>query len=167
MPEKLTPSRAAHHARLIAGTALSGALATVRKGKEVGHPYVSKVGVALDVDGSPLFLLSTLATHTQDLLADPRASLLVEATNPDDGSNPLQVARATLVGNLERLERGMDTSEKSRYLARHPSAAQYANFGDFSMWRMNVEKIHYVGGFGLAKWAKAAEYLSPTSGLKA
>ena len=165
MADKQSPVASARAARLIARAASSGALATVRKGKDAGRPYVSKVGMALAMDGSPLFLFSTLAAHTQDVLADPRASLLVEAPRPENTSNPLQAARASLVGRLEQISSETDDYERSRYLARHPSAVQYAGFGDFSMWRMHVEKVHYVGGFGLAKWAKDDDYLYSVPGL--
>ena len=166
MATKQTPRAAARNARLIARQVMFGALATLRQGGGDGPkgPYVSKVGVTLDMAGAPLFLFSTLATHTQDLLADPRASLLVEGP-AEDANNPLQSARATLVGKVERIDVQSDAAIRARYLTRHPSARTYAAFGDFSMWRMTVEKIHYVGGFGLSKWAKASDYLAPTPGL--
>lgn len=165
MAPKLSPSTAAREARLIARQAKSGALATVRRSvRDKGGPYVSKVGLTLDVEGTPLFLFSTLAAHTQDLLGDSRASLLVEALSPD--LTPLQAARATLVGSVEQLKPGTDGFERARYLSCHPGAAQYANFGDFSMWRMIVKKVHYVGGFGMAKWAKSSDYLTPAPDIK-
>ena len=133
------PARAA---RLIARAATSGALATHRRGK--GHPYVSKVGLALDLDGTPLFLLSTLAAHTQDLLADPRAALLIEA--PVTTNNPLETARATLTGRMVRLAIEDDAHVRARYLAHHPGAGRYAGFGDFSLWTLAVDKVHFVGG---------------------
>jgi len=157
---KSTPSSAAREARLIARQAQKGALATVRRAardEAKGQPYVSKVGVALDADGAPLFLFSTLAAHTQDLLADPRASLLLEA--PTRALNPLEGARCTLVGQMERVPMDEVSAARAQYLARHPGAARYIDFGDFAMWRLRVEKVHYVGGFGQAKWAKGKEYL--------
>ena len=157
-----TPVEAARAARQIARAAISGALATLRrsaqdKGQERGQPYVSKVGVALDPDGQPLFLFSTLAAHTQDLLVDPRCSLLVEA--PSTAANPLESARATLVGKARRLSDAEALAAREIYLARHPEAARYAGFGDFAMWRLAVDKVHFVGGFGNAKWVKGADYL--------
>ncbi|HEY9163352.1 MAG TPA: pyridoxamine 5'-phosphate oxidase family protein, partial [Magnetovibrio sp.] len=97
---KDAPAVFAREARLIARGAVSGALATFRRSargstQDGGQPYVSKVGVALDPAGRPIFLFSTLAAHTQDLLADERCSVLVEA--PVSGANPLQAGRATLV----------------------------------------------------------------------
>jgi len=148
-----TPARAA---RLIARAAPSGALATTRVGKG-GGAYVSKVGLTLDIDGTPLFLLSTLAAHTQDLLADPRAAVLVEA--PVITQNPLEAARATLTGRMVRLSRDDDAHARARYLIHHPGAKRYAGFGDFALWFLAVDKVHYVGGFGVAKWAKGGDYL--------
>lgn len=167
---KDSPAVAAREARLLARAVVSGALATLRRSARAadeggGQPYVSKVGVALDATGQPIFLFSTLAAHTQDLLADPRCSLLVEA--PATGRNPLQAARATLVGKAVRLNGADAELARSLYLARHPGAAQYAGFGDFAFWRLHVEKIHYVGGFGVAKWAKGVDYLLPDTGLDA
>lgn len=151
------PQEAAQEARRIAAAALSGALATSRRGKrETGQPYVSKVGVAVDPSGQPVFLFSTLAAHTQDLLADPRCSLLVEA--PATPANPLEAARATLLGAARRLEGDEVRVARDIYLARHPGAARYADFGDFAFWRLVVDKVHFVGGFGVAKWVKSADY---------
>lgn len=163
------PSRlgVARDARLIARAAVSGALATSRRARRAtGQPYVSKVGVALDVDGGPLFLFSTLAAHTQDLLAEPRASLLVEA--PQQSENPLESPRATLVGRARQLTAPDDVSRaRAIYLTRHPGAARYVDFGDFAFWKLDVERVHFVGGFGRAKWAKGVAYLSVPGDLAA
>ena len=154
-------TQTAREARLIARAALKGALATNRRSGRSGakgQPYVSKVGVATDPGGAPLFLFSTLAAHTQDLLSDPRASILLEA--PSAAANPLEGARCTLVGRVEKLTGCESDVARDMYLQRHPGAVMYAGFGDFALWRMHIEKVHYVGGFGRAKWVKGAEYLS-------
>lgn len=159
---------AAHEARLIARRALKGALASNRRGagkKASNQPYVSKVGVALDVDGAPLFLFSTLAAHTQDVLVDNRASLLLEA--PTEAINPLEGARCTLMGRMKKLSGAKADAARATYLAHHPGAARYAGFGDFALWRMDIDKIQFVGGFGVAKWAKASDFLTPSPELVA
>jgi putative heme iron utilization protein len=139
-------------------------LATFRRAKRnPGHPYVSKVGLALDGLGQPIFLFSTLAAHTQDLLADGRCSVLIEA--PVSTSNPLQSARATLSGMAVRLDGDAALSVREVYLARHPGAARYVDFGDFAFWTMTVDKIHFVAGFGSAKWAKGADYVTECGNL--
>lgn len=164
---KSTPARAAREARLIARQAQKGALATSRRAAREdakGQPYVSKVGVAADLSGAPLFLFSTLAAHTQDLLADPRASVLLEA--PTTALNPLEGARCTLVGQMAKVPDDEIAAARARYLACHPGAARYIDFGDFALWRLGVEKVHYVGGFGQAKWAKGQDYLLDGGDLK-
>lgn len=112
-----------------------------------GGPYASLVTVALDHDLSPLLLLSGLADHTRNLDADPRASLLFDGT--DGHPNPQTGPRVTIVGTMAR---DPDPRLVQRFLARHPAARLYAGFGDFAVWRLAVERAHFVGGFARAVW---------------
>ena len=66
----------AERARTLAYLVRSGALATLSR-KHPGHPFASVMPYALDQYGQPLVLVSSMAMHTQNLQADPRASLLV------------------------------------------------------------------------------------------
>lgn len=125
-----------------------------------GWPYASLVLLAVDHDAAPLLLISTLAEHTRNLAADPRAAVLVDGTAGLD--EPLTGARATVLG---RLVRDDDPERRARYLRRHPSAAGYAGFGDFAVWRMQVERAHLVAGFGRIHWVDAAAVLG-RAGLK-
>lgn len=119
-----------------------------------GGPYASLITVAPATDGSPIFLISTLAWHTRNLLADPRASILVsEAAASGD---PLDVGRVSLIGAAEKVDAA---AVSSRFLARHPSASFYAGFADFSFWRLRVDAAHYVGGFGRITTFSGAEFL--------
>ena len=129
-------------------SALTGALATL--GAE-GAPFTSLTTVATDADGRPLLLLSRLAAHTRHLEADPRASLLLARIGRGD---PLAHPRLTLTGRLERLERASDEGVRARrrFLAHHPKAELYADFGDFAFWRLTPAAAHLNGGF-----ARAAE----------
>ena len=126
----------------------AGALATL--GPD-GFPFASLVNVATDHDGAPLLLMSALSAHTRHLLADPRASILLSETGKGD---PLAHPRLTLVGSMAMLEGAAREAARTRFLARHPKSALYADFGDFAFWRMEVESAHLNGGF-----AKAADYL--------
>jgi heme iron utilization protein len=132
--------------RLVARAARKAALATSLDGR----PYASLVTLAFDHDLSPILLLSRLADHTRNLLADSRAGLLLDGT--EGHANPQTGPRVTLVGRVaEDGEPGL----RRRFLARHPGAALYAGFGDFAIWRMTVERAHFVGGFGRAVWFDA------------
>ncbi|MBF0268252.1 MAG: pyridoxamine 5'-phosphate oxidase family protein [Alphaproteobacteria bacterium] len=119
-----------------------------------GLPYASLVTPATAHDGSPLLLLSKLADHTQNLLANERASLLFAL--PEGHANPQTAPRVTVMGRLLPSDLIMD---RARYLARNPGAALYAGFADFSIWRMAVERFHFVGGFGRAVWLEAKHVL--------
>ena len=132
-------------ARAMVRAALKGALATVHKVS--GHPYASLVLAATDADGAPILLISKLAVHTQNLSADPRASLLIDATGTeaDPQKDPMEGARVTLIGEVRPID---STSARARFLARHPSAAGYADFSDFGFFTLRPESAHYIGGFG-------------------
>lgn len=125
-------------------------LATSLAGAADGWPYASLVLLAVDHDAAPLLLISTLAEHTRNLAADPRAAVLVDGTAGLD--EPLTGARATVLGRFVRDE---DPGRRARYLRRHPSAEGYAGFGDFAVWRMQVERAHLVAGFGRIHWVDA------------
>lgn len=121
-----------------------------------GTPYCSLVTVAFDHDLAPILLLSGLSDHTRNIMADARVSLLLDGT--DGHPNPQTGPRVTLTGRAERSD---DGRLSARFLARHPSAARYAGFGDFAFWRMAPERAHFVGGFGRAVWFDAPFGLTP------
>lgn len=116
-----------------------------------GAPYASLVTMATDHDGSPILLLSALAEHTRALETDPRCALLVhEAGNLP---NPQTGPRATVLARAERVADGaLRDRLAGRFLARHPGARLYVGFGDFAIWRLTVERVHFVGGFARAVW---------------
>jgi putative heme iron utilization protein len=120
-----------------------GALATLMAGS--GDPYCSLVNVASHPDGSPILLISRLAVHTRNILADPRVSLMLDERAAGD---PLEGARIMLAGRAE--EAGADQLEclRRRYLNVHPSAEAFATFKDFSFFRINPSGAHLVAGFG-------------------
>ena len=135
-----------HAARGLMRRARSTALGTSLRDRD-GWAYVSLVTVACDGDGSPLLLLSDLAEHTRNLAADSRGSLLFEAAS--GRVNPQTGPRVSVLG---RIEKSRDDRHLRRFLARHHSASLYAGFGDFFIYRMTVERAHYVAGFGRAHW---------------
>jgi heme iron utilization protein len=112
-----------------------------------GHPFGSVVPYALRESGEPLIYLSRLAAHTQNLLADPRASLLIS----DSGSKELQPARATLVGAFRPLPAEQQDAGRSAFAARHPDSQALA-LPDFTAFLLTVEEIRWVGGFAAAAW---------------
>ncbi|MGE0564343.1 MAG: HugZ family protein [Pseudolabrys sp.] len=139
--------------------ARSGALATLLP--DGGAPYCSLVNVATAADGSPLMLLSTLAIHTKNLLADPRASLMLDERKAGD---PLEGARIMLMG---RVAKTGEPAARARYLARQPEAAMFADFKDFAFYKLTIERVHLVAGFGRIVDLGAADVLTDIAGAEA
>lgn len=136
-------------ARILLESRRFGVLAT-QSVKIPGHPFASVVTYALEPSGDPIFLLSRLAVHTKNLLADPHASFLVFDERTE--AEPLDSARVTLIGEIQPVE-GADLSvARVLYIARQPAAEQWIDFGDFALYRMAVASRYFVGGFGRMGW---------------
>jgi len=132
-----------------------GALATLMAGS--GDPYCSLVNVASHPDGSPILLISRLALHTKNILADPRVSLMLDERAPGD---PLEGARIMLAGQAEEASEGELDTLRRRYLNAHPSAENFANFKDFSFFRIRPSGAHLVAGFGRIVDLKPEQFLT-------
>ncbi|MCZ0735723.1 HugZ family pyridoxamine 5'-phosphate oxidase [Phreatobacter sp. AB_2022a] len=116
--------------------------------RNTGHPVTTLVTVATDFDGAPLIMISNLSSHTANLKADPRASVLLARGGKGD---PLAHPRLTVLGRFERIEdEAARARAKARFVARNPKSALYADFPDFSLWRLAVAAGHLNGGFARA-----------------
>ena len=146
-----TPSHA-ERARTLTARITTGTLCTLAA-EPKGYPYGSFVTVALD-DGNPVFLVSTMAEHTRNLQRDQRASLLVAEGGAED---PLANGRVTLLGPCTRVD-GDGGSARAAFLKTHPNAAYYADFGDFAFWKLRVESLRYIGGYGRMSWVDAVDW---------
>jgi len=131
----------------------SGALATLMPGN--GDPYCSLVNVASDADGAPLLLISRLAVHTKNILADPRVSLMIDERKEGD---PLEGARVMLMGTAAATG---DAQARRRYLDRQPEAEMFAGFADFAFYRVAPKAAHLVAGFGRIVDLKPEDILTP------
>src|SRR5258706_9523063 len=131
----------------------TGALATLMPGS--GDPYCSLVNVATAADGVPLLLISRLAVHTKNILADPRVSLMLDERKAGD---PLQGARVMLMGTAAV---SADKDVRRRYLERQPEAEMFAGFGDFAFYRIALKGAHLVAGFGRIVDLKPGDILTP------
>ena len=152
---------AALEARTLLRTVRSGARATRTP---EGNPYASLVSMASLPDGSLVLPLSTLAIHTQHLIADPRCSLLLDGGGKGD---PLTHPRVTLVGRAVQATSEERAAWRTRFLRRHPKAALYVDFGDFSFWRIELRAARVIGGFGRIHGLAAADLLTSTAGAEA
>ena len=149
-------------ARSLLRRSRQGALATLRPPK--GDPYCSLVNVASDASGAPILLISRLAVHTANLLADPRVSLMLDERAPGD---PLEGARIMLAGTAEEASGDHAAMLRQRYLAVHPSAAMFAGFKDFSFFRIAPSGAHLVAGFGRINDLAPDQFLTDLTGAEA
>ncbi len=134
-----------------------GALATLMAGS--GDPYCSLVNVASHPDGSPVLLISRLAIHTKNLLADSRASLMLDERVEGD---PLEGSRIMLSGHAEEVTSGRDIV-RQRYLNAHPTAEVFVDFKDFSFFLIRPTSTHLVAGFGRILDLKPEQFLTDIS----
>ena len=155
-----TDAEAIRLAKTLLRTARFGALAVLDP--ETGAPLASRVGVATDIDGAPLILVSMLAAHTRALIADARCSLLVGEPGKGD---PLAYPRISIACAATRLEN--DTDEKARaerrYLNHHPKAKLYVGLGDFFFFRLEPAGASLNGGFGKAYLLNRADLVTETA----
>jgi hypothetical protein len=129
----------------------SGTLATHAR-LQAGFPYPTILPFAPDPMHRPVILVSRLAEHTRNLLADSRAGFLVYRANGDDVLNG---QRVTLLGRFEATH---DTRLAQRYIRYHPDARRYLALGDFMFFRLSLERLRYIGGFGAMGWIEAADF---------
>ena len=148
-------------ARSLLRRSRQGALATLMAGS--GDPYCSLVNVASHPDGSPILLISRLALHTRNILADSRASLMLDERVEGD---PLEGARIMLAGRAEEVSQDDATIVRRRYLSAHPSAEAFVDFKDFSFFRIRPSGTHLVAGFGRIIDLQPEQFLSDLGGAE-
>jgi putative heme iron utilization protein len=142
----------AERARTLASIARIGSLST-HSSRLSGYPFGSMMPFAIDDVGRPVFFISSMGMHTQNLQGDPRASLLI--TQPNVEEDPLGAARLTLVGTA-KVAPAAEVSEL--YLSRFENARLWQDFTDFAYYRLEIEGIYFIGGFGVMGWIEPAEY---------
>jgi heme iron utilization protein len=148
-------------ARSLLRRSRQGALATLMAGS--GDPYCSLLNVASYPDASPILLISRLALHTRNILADSRVSLMLDERAEGD---PLEGARIMLAGRAEQVSQNDTAVMRRRYLSAHPSAEAFVDFKDFSFFRIRPSGAHLVAGFGRIIDLKPEQFLTDLSGAE-
>ena len=143
-------------ARLFVRQHQNGVLSTLSK-RLGGFPFGSVSPYVLDHEGHPVILISTLAEHTKNIEADPRVSLIVHPCAED-----MQAAgRVTLVARAELLPD--KAAFGTRYLRYLPQAEGYFAMHDFHFYRLRVEDVRFIGGFGKIHWIRPERYAPPAA----
>ena len=148
---------AVRQAKTLMRTERSGALAVLDPA--TGAPMASRVAIATDQAGAPVILISQLSPHFGALEADSRCSVMLGQPGKGD---PLAHPRIMLQARAERLAGEARIHARSRFIARNPKAALYADFGDFAFWRLTPIGAALNGGFAKAFEMLADDLLGPT-----
>ena len=134
-------------ARTMARKIGTGTLCTLSSNPE-GYPYGSFVTYSIH-NGDPIFLISALAEHTKNLNLSTRSSLLISEGGE---GNPLALGRVTLIGDCLIMPEEERQSAKENFLEKHESASFYVDFKDFHFYKLRVDSVRYIGGFGRMSW---------------
>ena len=145
----------AERVRTLLALSSTGTLSTQSR-KHPGFPFGSLMPFASDAGGRPIFLISNMAMHTQNLRSDPHCSLFIGQTAAD--GDVLGAARATIVGNAEPVPQADLAQVRELYLARHENSRYWVNFADFHFFRLEPVDLYYVGGFGVMGWVASGDY---------
>jgi putative heme iron utilization protein len=151
-PSDVPEPSLAERARTLASIGRIGSLSTHSR-KFPGFPFGSMMPFAVDALGRPVFFISSMAMHTQNLNQDAHASLLI--TQPDVAGDPLGAARLTLVGAAHVVEAA---EVRDLYLANYENARHWQDYTDFAYYRLNVDGVYFIGGFGVMGWVSAEDY---------
>lgn len=121
-----------------------------------GTPFGSLVPYALDANGNPVIFISTLATHTKNLVKKSECSVMMQKIDHDDVFNS---ARVTLIGKMEKVTNKEEiTATRKIFFDRFPNARNFEELHDFDFYRMKIDKVYYIGGFGDINWITAESY---------
>ena len=139
----------------------TGSLATFST-KHPGFPFTSVATYSVSPNGEPIFFFSSMARHSKNLKSNPNASLLVksESTGTDAPGGVLASGRVTVIGQIVPIEKADHEVIAKGYLAANPEAAQWASFGDFQFYRMEIVEVYVVAGFGAMGWVDAQQLAS-------
>ncbi|WP_125488016.1 HugZ family protein [Edaphobacter aggregans] len=154
LPPLPEPSHA-ERVRTLMSLASVATLSTLSR-KHPGFPFGSLMPFALDSSGRPIFFISNMAMHTQNLKSDQRCSLFVGQVAAD--GDALGAARVTLIGTAEPMAQNDIVDAREKYLARHENSRYWVDFADFSFFRLQPIDVYYIGGFGVMGWVEARDY---------
>jgi heme iron utilization protein len=138
-----------------------GALGTVSVDeKSAGWPFLSVVPYALTAQGEPYILTAGIAQHTRNMQADSRASIMIRE-NKGDG-DPQTGWRLTLLGRMKKMAEDSVSKEEyevlsARYRERVPKADSYLAMHGFDYWRLDVERVRFIAGFGRITWLESGD----------
>ncbi len=159
----------AYTARQFLRSTHNGVLSTFSN-KFTSYPFGSVAPFILDHHAQPVILISSIAEHTKNIIANPKVSLLVFEGNED-----LQASsRLTLMGEALKIESDEANSDyknlRARYLRYFPQSVSYFATHDFAFYRITIAQARFIAGFGKMGWVDGdelagSEFMSASSVL--
>lgn len=140
----------------IISTQRIASLGTLRR----GGPLVSMVPYATAADFASFYIhVSRLALHTQDILKDPRVSLMIAETDSGE-KDPQTLARVSITGQAVEIHptEAEYPAAREAYLSKYPQAAPNFMLGDFSIYRVTIAAARFVANFGKIYNLKPADF---------
>ncbi len=125
---------------------------------KAGYPFGSVTTYMTDYQGHPIIYISHLAQHTRNIKKDPKVSLIVSQDHAHDINAG---ARLTLLGEAHLIDSAERDAMAEKFYRRFPASQAYQQTHDFEFYRIQVEHIRYIGGFGQIHWLKASDFLLP------
>jgi hypothetical protein len=142
-------------ARTLVNERRFGVLCTVSK-RMPGYPFGSVSAYYVDPHGRPVLLMSAMSVHTKNLQESPHASLLVFAAEAEE--DPMSAARVNLMGEVAPVPEEELPEVRAAYLEQYPAAQEWVDFGDMSFYRLTIQDVYYIGGFGVAGWVSKSDF---------
>ena len=130
-------------------TSTEGILSTISVRHE-GYPFGSFVTFISDTDRSIIIYASDIAQHTINLKEDSKSCLTLFKL--DDDKDKQNSSRMTLLGDLRPLPDNELERIKIRFENFLPESKKYADMHDFNFYKLTIEQIRWIGGFGKIAW---------------
>lgn len=134
----------------------TGVLSTISTDVE-GYPFGSVTPYCLSSNLEPLILISTIAQHTKNIIANNKVSLIVFAPESEDAQAS---GRVTYLGDAVLTD---DQEDKEKYSLHFPKSKGYFDFHDFKLYKIQFKRIRFIGGFGSIHWVESADYFTQNS----
>lgn len=119
-----------------------------------GYPFGSVVPFCMDRGGNPVILISRIAQHTKNIMADPRVSLIAMEGDADDVQAH---GRVTCIADAKPVD-AADEDTAERYYRYFPASRGYHKTHDFDFYRLEPRRVRFIAGFGDIHWVDAGSF---------
>lgn len=131
-----------------------GNLSTICRAEHplAGYPIGSVVPFVLDNESRPIILMAHIAEHTQNALANPKASLFLREHSNGDVQTQWRICA---IGDLLPIPDAELSLLSQRYYTHYPQAQDYGETHHFTFFRLTPKKFRIIMGFGDIRWITA------------